>query len=75
MNTPFENFPKNQGRIVYVRAVPTTDLPDELREQIGAVEVIYSVHAPDGQQLALAADRDTAFVLARNHDFSPVSVH
>ncbi len=75
MNTPFEGFPAAGGRIVYVRAVPVADLPDEVRQQVGGAEVIYSVHAPDGQRLALVADRQSAFHLAKAHDFAPVSVH
>ena len=51
------------------------DLPDEVREQIGEAQVIWSVHGADGRQLALVADRKLAFHLAREHDFTPVSVH
>lgn len=75
MNTPFQGFPETGERIVYVRPVAVADLPDEIREQIGPVETVYSVHAPNGQQLALVADRKMAFHLARSHDFAPVSVH
>ena len=75
METPFQNFPEGGARIVYVRPVPVSDLPDGVREQIGDLETVYSVHAPDGQQLALVADRALAFNLARSHDFAPQSVH
>jgi hypothetical protein len=75
MNTPFKGFPESAERIVYVRPVAVADLPDEIRDQIGAVETVYSVNAPNGQQLALVADRKLAFHLARSHDFAPVSVH
>lgn len=75
MNTPFDGLPKGGTRIVYVRPVPVADLPEELQAQIEGAEVIYSVHAADGQRLALVADRDLAFTLARAHDFAPVSVH
>jgi hypothetical protein len=75
MNTPFQGFPEGGERIVYVRTVPVADLPDEIREQVGEVETVYSVHAPNGQRLALVADRKLAFHLARSHDFAPVSVH
>ncbi|MCB6179214.1 DUF1150 domain-containing protein [Rhodobacter sp. Har01] len=76
MNTPFRGLPEGGARIVYVRPVAVADLPDELRAQIeGGVEMIYSVHAPDGQRLALVSDRNMAFHLARAHDFAPVSVH
>ena len=55
--------------------VQIADLPDEVRAQIGEAEVVYSVNAPDGQRLALVADRNLAFHLARAHDFAPVNVH
>lgn len=75
MNTPFQGFPEGGARIVYVRPVAVADLPAEVQAQAGGAEVIYSVHAPDGQRLALVADRDMAFHLAKAHDFAPVSVH
>lgn len=75
MNTPFEGLPQGADRIVYVREVAVTELPDEVRDQIGDAEVIWSVHGADGRQLALVADRKLAFHLAREHDFTPVSVH
>ena len=73
MNTAFE-FPGGP-KIVYVREVAVRDLPDDLREQAGDLDVIYSVHAANGQQLALVANRAMAFDLARQHDVTPVSVH
>ncbi|MGL4322301.1 MAG: DUF1150 family protein [Paracoccaceae bacterium] len=73
MNAVF-NFPEGP-KIVYVREVAVCDLPDALREQAGDLDVIYSVHAADGQQLALVANKALAFDLARQHDVTPVSVH
>ncbi len=75
MNTPFPGLPQGGDRIVYVREVHVEDLPDEVREQVGDAQVIWSVHGADGRQLALVADRKLAFMLAREHDFTPVSVH
>ncbi|MEZ5796073.1 MAG: DUF1150 family protein [Paracoccaceae bacterium] len=75
MNTPFNALPKADSRIVYIRPVQTADLPADLRAEIGDAEVVYSVNAPDGQRLALVADRGLAFHLARAHDFAPVNVH
>lgn len=75
MYTPFNGLPQGADRIVYVREVAVDDLPDEVREQVGDVDVIWSVHGADGQQLALVADKKLAFHLAREHDFTPVSVH
>lgn len=75
MNTPFLGLPQGADRIVYVREVAVADLPEDLREQVGGLDVIWSVHGADGRQLALVADRRLAFHLAREHDFTPVSVH
>lgn len=74
MHTPFE-FPDTDQRIVYVKTVEVSDLPEELRAQAGDQTHVYSVHDADGQQMALVADRDAAFVLARQHDYEPVAVH
>ena len=75
MNTPFNGLPQGADRIVYVREIAVGDLPDDVREQVGEAEVIWSVHGADGRQLALVANRKLAFMLAREHDFTPVSVH
>ena len=62
-------------KIVYVKAVDVVDLPDEVKEQAGELEQLYAVHNADGEQLALVADRKMAFVLARQYDMQPVTVH
>jgi hypothetical protein len=62
-------------RIVYVKTVDVTDLPQELRAKVGGLDHLYAVHDADGQQLALVADRRMAFVLARQNNYSPVAVH
>ncbi|MCX8951938.1 MULTISPECIES: DUF1150 family protein [unclassified Ruegeria] len=74
MNTPIE-INTEGDRIVYVKTVDVADLPRDLRDQAGDLDHLYAVHDSDGQQLALVADRKLAFVLARQHDLSPVAVH
>ncbi len=74
MNTPIE-LNTEGDRIVYVKTVEVADLPREVREQAGDIELLYAVHDSEGQRLALVADRKLAFNLAREHDFSPVAVH
>lgn len=74
MNTPYD-FDQTGERIVYVKAVDVSTLPKEVRAEAGGLDHLYAVHAADGQQLALVSDRRMAFVLARQHDFSPVTVH
>ncbi|MDO9640278.1 MAG: DUF1150 family protein [Pseudotabrizicola sp.] len=75
MNSPFRMVAEAQSAIVYVRPVMVADLPEDLREQIGDIETVYSVHRPDGERLALVRDRSMAFSLARQHDLAPVSAH
>ncbi|WP_333713388.1 DUF1150 family protein [Yoonia sp.] len=74
MNTKFD-LDKIGQNIVYVKPVLTTDLPDEVQEQIGDLSEIYAVHNAEGEQLALVADRKLAFHLARENKMEPVTVH
>jgi len=70
------DFDQNAGApIVYVRAVATRDLPEDVRVQTGDREILYAVHDTDGQRLALVDNRALAFALARQHALAPVSVH
>jgi hypothetical protein len=62
-------------RIVYVRDVKTSDLPAAIQAQTGGHHKVYAIHAENGEVLALVADREQAFVMARRNEFSPVSVH
>jgi hypothetical protein len=74
--TDFPSFEsEGEKRIVYVREVKTADLPEAVRAQAPGVDHLYAIHAPNGAVLALVADRDAAFVVARQNEFSPVSVH
>ncbi|MBL9054831.1 MAG: DUF1150 family protein [Rhodobacteraceae bacterium] len=75
MDVKYAGLPEAGPAIVYVRPVTVAELPDEVRAQIDGLETVYSVHRADGERLALVADRDLAFLLARQHDFAPVSVH
>lgn len=75
MNMKFHPLAEVDRAIVYVRPVPVADLPAEVQEQIGDVLTVYSVNRPDGERVALVADRALAFVLARQHEMVPVSVH
>jgi hypothetical protein len=35
----------------------------------------FAVHAANGTQIAVMADRDVAFAVVRQHEMEPVSVH
>ncbi|SMX36932.1 DUF1150 family protein [Octadecabacter ascidiaceicola] len=69
------NFADMGDRVVYVKSVDVAGLPDEVREAAGDREQLFAVHDSEGQQLALVADRDMAFILARQNDMQPVTVH
>lgn len=75
MQTKYDFGDAQDNRIVYVRKVAVKDLPLEVRDQIGGIDSIYAVHRADGEQLALVRDRAMAFVLARQNDLAPVTVH
>lgn len=75
MTNPIDFSASPEARIVYVRSVVVADLPAAVREQAGDAETLYAVHNADGERLALVADRNMAFVLARQNDFAPVTVH
>ena len=77
--TDFPSFPTrgdNEGdkRIVYVREVKTADLPEEIRART-SLDHLYAIHSASGEVLALVPDRAQAFVVARQNELSPVSVH
>lgn len=69
------DFPVDAENTVYIRAVATAELPPELREQAPGLAQIYAVHGADGERLALVRDRKLAFMLARQNEMAPVSVH
>lgn len=69
------HIPAPEGNLVYIRAIPMTELPEEIREQAPDLDQLYAVHGPDGERLALVRDRRLAFSLARENALQPVSVH
>ncbi|QRZ12599.1 DUF1150 domain-containing protein [Paracoccus methylovorus] len=75
MNERFDFDPQEAGNIVYIRRVAMDSLPDEVRRQVPNVDALYAVHGPDGERLALVKDRSLAFMLARQNELTPVSVH
>jgi hypothetical protein len=74
MDTKFDLEKLGQG-IVYVKPILAAELPEEMRERVGDLEELFSVHNADGEQLALVADRKMAFYLARENNMQPVTVH
>lgn len=75
MDTRF-NFDDTAGQdIVYVRQVDTATLPKTLQDQLAGIDSMYAVHDADGERLALVQERAMAFMLARQNELTPVSVH
>ena len=74
MNTKYDFGPLRET-IVYVKEVMVADLPEEVQDQAGGHDKLFAVHNSEGEQLALVADRGLAFVLARQNDLTPVTVH
>jgi hypothetical protein len=80
MNTPHpEGLPEGldapEGTIVYIREVPVAALPAALQVQLNGLDQVWGVHTPEGECLALARDRRTAFFVARENEFRHVSAH
>ena len=67
--------PNSSSKIVYIREVAAKDLPKDVQSQIGKLKKLYAVHSDQGERLALVKERNLAFVLARQNDLSPVTVH
>lgn len=74
MNSPM-NLENASRRIVYVKPIAVADLPQDVQDEAGELDLIYAVHNSDGEQLALVANRQLAFSLARQHDYAPVSLN
>ena len=75
MQTKYDFGPEDESKLVYVRPVAVADLPEDMQEQATGVDTIYAVHRADGERLALVKDRHMAFVIARQNDLAPVTVH
>ncbi len=70
-------FPFNSSAkpIVYVRPVNAVDLPDDIRTHLPEATEFYAIHHADGDRMAVVTDRALAFIVARQNDYDPVSVH
>lgn len=75
MDTKFDFVGGPGERIVYVRPVKVDELPEDVRREAGGLETLYALHDADGERLALVANRQMAFILARQNDMAPVTVH
>ena len=75
MNPKYDVSPEASGNTVYIRRGAMDSLPEEVRAQAPDADALYAVHGPDGERLALVTDRKMAFMLARENELDPVSVH
>ena len=77
MHEPSDKVKSVERPIVYVRKVAVDDLPDDVKiEAKGAgLTELYAIGNEEGEQLALVGNRQLAFVVARQNDLAPVSVH
>ena len=75
MDTKFDFGDAEATNIVYIRKIATSTLPAEIREQVPGIDAMYAVHDSEGERLALVRERALAFMLARQNELTPVSVH
>lgn len=75
MDVNYPKLPTTGENIVYVKSVPLSDLPEDVQIQAEGMDHLYSIHTADGERIALVANRNVAFALARENDLSPVAVH
>ena len=61
--------------LVYIKTVEVSDLPLNLQQEVEPGKRLYSLHRPDGERMAIVQDRKLAFMLAREHDLTPLTVH
>ena len=76
--TDFPSLPADEERRQAHRLRPRGQDRRSARGDPGAsttLDHLYAIHAATGQVLALVPDRAQAFVVARQNEFSPVSVH
>ena len=62
-------------RIVYVREVALDEVENAEAVAAEGLTKLYAVHDGAGNRLGLFGDRETAFLVSRQHELAPVSVH
>ena len=67
--TADDRFDETQ-RVVYVRAVRPEEMPEDAPKT-----TLYGIHDEAGNRIGLAPERELAFLAARRHELTPVSVH
>jgi hypothetical protein len=62
-------------RVVYLKPVDVADLPLEVQEQAGDLDMLYAVHNAEGNQIALITNMRLARELASEYQVSLHNVH
>jgi hypothetical protein len=79
LDLPDSEDASGDGAMAYVRTVLASEVIAETSMpgmgEVDASTIWYAVHAEDGERLAVTDDRNLAFVMARRHDYAPVSAH
>ncbi|MEM8978449.1 MAG: DUF1150 family protein [Pseudomonadota bacterium] len=75
-DNPTPNLIQSPDRqVVYVKPMDVADLPSDVQDQADGLNRVFSVHNEAGEQLAIVADLQLAFHLAREHNYEPYTVH
>ena len=70
-----DTSPEGQRPLVYIREVAVAALPADVQEQAQGIETLYAIGGENGERIALVRDRRMAFMVARQNDLTPLSVH
>lgn len=66
---------ERDSNLVYIKEVTADDVPPSIDLGDLEGERLFAVHDARGAQLAVAANRELAFHLARANDFVPLTIH
>ena len=62
--------------LVYVKSISSSELPIDVQQEILEEQgPLYALHNSTGDRIAVVSGRDAAFIVERQNDFNPVSVH
>ena len=62
--------------LVYVKLISSGELPIDVQQEIlDENGPLYALHNSTGDRISVVSGRDAAFIVARQNDLNPVSVH
>ncbi len=66
----------DEKELVYVKSISSSELPINVQQEILEEQgPLYALHNSTGDRIAVVSGRDAAFIVARQNDLNPVSVH